>query len=478
MSRLTLEQICQEKNTSDPAAISSLHLSHRALSDVSLLSSFTYLERLDLSYNTLSSLQGLGSCINLKWLSVVQNKLQSLKGIEGLSKLTVLNAGRNKIRTMDDVKSLTNLRALILNDNEIAAICKLDQLKCLNTLVLSRNPIHEIGDSLVKVKSITKLSLSNCQIQTVGCSLKDSVDLKEVRLAHNEIMMLPAELAQNVKIQNLDLGNNSIRKWSDLKVLSSLHNLKNLNLQGNPIAEMEKLPKKIKKILPNLQIFNTKPTERGTTKENIKKDVSNHSKVDRYFDGATDIENVEEVKGKKFNESLVSRKKNTSGSEEGNLTDGTAELEAGKKARKRKPKNIEEIKPETIDGGAMGEKTKKRKPKNSEESKSELIDGAMEKRARKIKPKNVERSKTEAIDDGETPFLEIVLSSNRGDPIDSGRIDRDAEAVQDVKSLSGVVSIHSKKKKKTKSSGMGRLALEFLPPTAEVGMGGPSTWDD
>ncbi|GMH12676.1 hypothetical protein Nepgr_014517 [Nepenthes gracilis] len=267
MVRLGPEAILKDEQTSDPNSITSLSLTHKALSDVSCLGDFKNLERLDLSFNNLTSLQGLESCLKLKWLSVVMNKLQSLKGVEGLNKLTVLNAGKNMLRSMDGVQNLANLRALILNDNEISSICKLDQMKDLNTLVLSRNPVRKFHGSLAKLKSITKISLSNCELAAIDSSIKDCTELKELRLAHNDIKALPAELAHARKLQNLDLGNNLITHWSDLKVLSSLHSLKNLNLLGNPIAEKDKLMKKIKKLVPSLRIFNVKPIDKFTKNE-------------------------------------------------------------------------------------------------------------------------------------------------------------------------------------------------------------------
>lgn len=236
----------------------------------------------------------------MKWLAVVQNKLESLNGIEALSKLTVLNAGKNKLRSMDEIKSLVSLRALILNDNEIISICKLDQMSDLNTLVLSRNPIREIGESLVKVKSITKLSLSNCQLHTVGSSLKYCTELKELRLSHNSIRTLPAELARNKKLQNLDLGNNAIIRWSDLEVLASLVNLKNLNLQGNPVAEKDKVAKKIKEVMPNLKIFNTKPADKYT---------NNSDGVDKVDDSYGNSTNKAEVQGDKKRDDFMKNSK-------------------------------------------------------------------------------------------------------------------------------------------------------------------------
>ncbi|KZV36947.1 protein phosphatase 1 regulatory subunit 7 [Dorcoceras hygrometricum] len=234
---------------------------------VSCLSGFKNLERLDLGFNSLTSLEGLKLCLNLKWLSVVQNKLHSLKGIEGLTKLTVLNAGKNKLKSMDEVMSLGSLRALILNDNEISSVCKLDLMKELNTLVLSRNPIRLLGESLIELKSITKLSVSKCQLQTIDSSLNSCIELKELRLAHNEITIIPSHISRLTKLQNLDLGNNLITKWSNVKELAPMIGLKNLNLQGNPIAGKGNLVRKVKNLLPNLHIFNAKPIEKILGKE-------------------------------------------------------------------------------------------------------------------------------------------------------------------------------------------------------------------
>ncbi|KAG5578048.1 hypothetical protein H5410_058182 [Solanum commersonii] len=92
MAVLSSKQVLKDNNTTDPSSITSLTLTHKALSDVqfpvSCLSEFENLQKLDLGFNNLTSLEGLKLCANLKWLSVLQNKLQSLKGIEGLVKLT------------------------------------------------------------------------------------------------------------------------------------------------------------------------------------------------------------------------------------------------------------------------------------------------------------------------------------------------------------------------------------------------------
>ncbi|XP_010912334.1 uncharacterized protein [Elaeis guineensis] len=465
MSRLTLEQISRENKNSEVVSTTSLQLSHRALSNVSCLSKFQNLERLDLNCNCLSTLEDLSSCINLKWLSVVENKLESLKGVEGLTKLTVLNAGKNKLRTMNEIRSVTSLRALILNDNNISSICKLDQLQYLNTLVLSRNPIHNIGDSLLKLKSITKLSLSHCQIENIGSSLMSCVDLKEIRFAHNKIMTLPAELAQNIKVQNFDLGNNLIENWSDLKVLSALHNLKNLNLQGNPIVEKDKLAKKVKKLLPNLRIFNAKPIEKSGRSEKISgEDGLACSKDNLPLHNAPEIEAKDEVKRKrpKLDVKVSAEDIPKSSSQEDSVFQVSTMVETKKEIKGKKSKPSVKTKKnnavQSENGNSPGDATDL---KNAKESKRE--------------PVNKEQSKFEGIDDAETPLLNLVLSDKTSQELDNKK---DNEVVSDTKLLGGLVVNHAKKKKKVKGVHRGHSALQFLAPISEIGMGGPSAWDD
>ncbi|KAL3620206.1 hypothetical protein CASFOL_035118 [Castilleja foliolosa] len=427
MTVLSSKKILQENNSTDPNSITSLSLTHRALSDVSCLSEFKNLEKLDLGFNNLTSLEGLKSCLNLKWLSVVQNKLQSLKGIEGLTNLTVLNAGKNKLKSMDEVKSLSSLRALILNDNEIRSVCKLDHMKELNTLVLSRNPISSLGDSLVKLKAITKLSLSNCQLQTVDSSLKSCVDLKELRLAHNEIMNVPSEFGHLMKLQNLDIGNNLLTNRSNLKVLSSLVNLRILNIQGNPIAEKDNILNKVKKLLPNLHTFNGRPIDKVAGKEI-------HDKVDDF--------SVEADTG--------SRKKRKEPADEKDFDISEEKMKKNSKVQLNENVNVN---PE-----------ESKKPKHKKEKTDQLAKGSDDKRSRK----KTKVDKVNTIDNSESPFMDLFLNSEPNMKIDNRTMQKDVDA------NSGLVTHTTKKKKRGRV--VDPASLEFSE-VDKIGLGGPSAWD-
>ncbi|XVE79198.1 hypothetical protein DITRI_Ditri14bG0038600 [Diplodiscus trichospermus] len=381
---------------------------------------------------------------------------------------------------MEEVKSLVNLRALILNDNEIVSICGLDEMKDLNTLVLSRNPISEIGNSLAKLKSITKFSASNCQIQAIDSSLKCCIELKELRLAHNDIKSLPAELSRNRKLQNLDLGNNLITRWSELMALDSLVNLKNLNLQGNPIAKNDKLAKKVKKLLPNLHIFNARPIDKciknkideivGIASNNAinKEDIHTEEKKDPKMPGSVekqvnlDAEKELKRKRKKGNDELSTEVRVN---EEDHII-----VEKGEKKKKAKgeQENLSHLGVEK----KFKEKGRKTNDKVLNKEASVQEDGIMAEEKPK-KKKLEKRAELDIIDDAGASFIELLATDVANQKYDGKRniVDR---ADQDMK-LPGSLVTYPVKKKKNKHAVPPELQLS---PAVEVGRGGVSTWDD
>ncbi|KAL2240059.1 UNVERIFIED_CONTAM: hypothetical protein Sindi_0647100 [Sesamum indicum] len=421
MTVLSSKKILQEKNASDADSITSLTLTHKALSDVSCLSEFKNLERLDLGFNNLTSLEGLKSCMNLKWLSVVQNKLQSLKGIEGLTKLTVLNAGKNKLKSMDEVKSLASLRALILN-------------------VLSRNPISSLGDSLVKLKSITKLSLSNCQLQTVDSSLKSCLELKELRLAHNEIM--------------------------------------------------------VKKLLPNLHVFNARPIDKIVGKEM-------HEKVD---DFSFEADNKLALRSE-TNIDQSSRNKNPSKTPPlSESMDNNLNSAGDLGSRKKRKELLVEKGVDSVENTNFTEKKKKTKvklqqnennnaeslnltPEEAKKSKhkkqksnqvAEELDVGLDRIATGKEPDKKSHKKTKGdtvniIDSAETPFTDLFVTDAPEDLHEIADKKLDLKTSHDVHVTTGLVTLPAKKKKKRKR--VDPAALE-LSQVDEIGLGGPSAWDD
>lgn len=471
MSRLTFDQISRENADQESTSVTSLHLSHRALSDVSCLSSCLNLEKLDLSFNCLTSLETLSPCVNLKWLSLVENKLETLRGIERFTKLMVFNAGKNKLQRMDEISSVVSLRAVILNDNNITSICKLDQLTYLNTLVLSRNPIHEIGDSLMKAKSLTKLSLSHCQLQAIGSSLTSCLELKEARLAHNNLSSIPTQLARNIRLQNLDMGNNLVDNWSELKVLSELRNLKNLNLQGNPIAEKDNLVKRVKKLVPNLRIFNAKPMEGINRRGKLPREDAQHPNKgdDPPWQNGSDAEEEKTVHKTKFKTDVKASRKKVSkrSSEELHDLPSSTNTEVEKQTKKKKS-----ITTTGSDSNQTKDDVTTNDAINLRLTKS--ITGRKSEKKRATTDKDVNNVEAN-VDNVEGPFLDRDLSSKSFK--DLYREMKAHKVVIDGKQHGGLVIEHVKKKKKTRDMDAGPLALQLLQSNSEIGLGGPSMWD-
>ncbi|CAM0885405.1 unnamed protein product [Alopecurus aequalis] len=411
-------------------------------------------------------LKGLSSCTNLKWLSVIENKLVSLKGVEVLSKLQVLNAGKNKLTKIDEVRSLTSLGALIVNDNNIASICKLDPHHQLNTLVLSKNPVVTFGDALVNAKSMKKISMSHCEIESIGSSLAACVELKELRLSHNKITTIPLDLAKNTKMLNLDLGNNLIERESDLKVLSGLRYLRNLNLQGNPIAEKDGLAKKVMKIVPTVRIFNAKPIEASSQNENPRKGLMQSKDDNMLLNLGSVGSNTNNKKDKrKRSEQQVQSPKEPAAK----VTPPDVTIAAPVKSGDSKKKKKEKV--------AM-EHDKDIKPK-SKDDKTSLDDTNVKakKEPKRKKSVNKEDKDVDGIDDTEVSFAELVFSREGGAPEPMLKEDKTQGTAPDGKFVGGLVIDHTKKRKKSKGIPLDASDLKLLSSVPEVGVGGLSGWD-
>ncbi len=106
---------------------------------------------------------------------------------------------------------------------------------------------------LNKLEKMKKLSLSHNQIREVAY-ISEQFYLHELKLNDNKIRSLPETLAKNVKLEILDLGNNQIREYDDIKILSQLKNLKNLNLKGNPITQKPSYPDQLYVVCPVIRV--------------------------------------------------------------------------------------------------------------------------------------------------------------------------------------------------------------------------------
>lgn len=226
---------------------------------------FESLIRIDLSKNEISSIpSSICICANLRWLNLSNNVLTDIKALECLRTLEVLNVSRNRLHGKISVGKFTKLKALVLNGNEIDSIGGLEKLTCLETLIVSQNKLSSFGGWIAGGTSIQKLSASNNPIawnedgKDAAYGLSKLVSMKELRLNHTGMNSVPHGLVSMRRLRILELGSNTIETFEDIKVLSSLKSIWQLNLKGNPLASVDGYSDRIRAILPQIDVLDAK----------------------------------------------------------------------------------------------------------------------------------------------------------------------------------------------------------------------------
>jgi Leucine-rich repeat (LRR) protein len=83
--------------------------------------------------------------------------------------------------------------------------------------------------------------------------------LEELDLQENQIETVPKELSKTYpKLTVLRLSHNKIKSTSDLQGLKGCNELRVLKLDGNPVTKQENYAKRIRELLPNLDLLDSK----------------------------------------------------------------------------------------------------------------------------------------------------------------------------------------------------------------------------
>ena len=228
--------------------VTSLDLSGCGISDISLLSLCTSLEKLDLGDNSIKDLTPLMGLKKLEYLNLAGNKIDSVTALSDLKKLNELHLSRNPLKGISALSDLSSLKTLCLDFTGIkdASLQKLYKLDALRTLLLDGN--EELTQSAVDE---LKKKLPGCAVSftpvTVtlelgGKSFKNDVtELSLVGCGISDISVL----SRCTSLKKLDLSDNPITDASPLYGLSSLRELyiSGTSLTPDQIAELEaKLP--------------------------------------------------------------------------------------------------------------------------------------------------------------------------------------------------------------------------------------------
>ncbi|TDH65530.1 hypothetical protein CCR75_007453 [Bremia lactucae] len=240
INKLTSEKLQQYRNEILSLDGKHVDLTSRGIERILSLEGIDAATKLDLSHNKLTKLSELKSVPRVTMLKLTDNNLNGdgLAEIQHLKKLVILNASENHVTRVpfEVIRNARTLKALVLNNNSISTLDWIPKLPNLNSLILSHNNITKIPQRVVDgLPSLKKISISHNLIEEIP-NLSQLSEITELRLSHNRIKAIPAHLAQLKNLRVLELSHNDIDDWSGLDALSTLENLRQLNLAGNPIC--------------------------------------------------------------------------------------------------------------------------------------------------------------------------------------------------------------------------------------------------
>lgn len=221
--------------------VTTLDLSGCGISDISLLSLCTSLERLDLGDNRISDLTPLMDITGLKSLDLENNRIGDLRPLLGLTKLEYLNLAGNEIDSVTALSDLKKLTELHLSRNPLKSISSLSDLTALKTLCLDATEIKDSSLSkLYKLSSLRTLLLDENEGLTQA-----AVDELKKKLPSCAVSFTPVTVTLELggksfksDVTELSLVNCGI---SDIGVLSRCTSLKKLDLSDNPISDVSPL---------------------------------------------------------------------------------------------------------------------------------------------------------------------------------------------------------------------------------------------
>lgn len=122
------------------------------------------------------------------------------------------------------------------------------------TLLLNGNRLsneHSL-EGLKNLQSLETLSLADSQLETLPESFKELQSLKKLSLEDNSRF----DLTMQVKLVSISsLVHAEIRELEDIDVLKELLQLRELNLRGNPVCQLNDCHKFIKTNLPKVDLL-------------------------------------------------------------------------------------------------------------------------------------------------------------------------------------------------------------------------------
>jgi len=243
--------------------VTELDLSGETVTDLSVLSKCTELERLDLHNCGITDISGLVDLQSLTWLDISENEIEDLRPLMTLEDLAYLDVHENNVKDVTVLIYLTGLTELDLGGNPLSGFTSIGRLEKLTKLSLrDTGMIDGALDSLSGLKNLTELDLEqNDKLsanrvdelgeQLTGCNILSDDLLYTVSLGNlsfksdaENISAISCGVEQLDGLENftalksLVLTDNSV---AELEPLSGLRQLQTLGLRSNAVSSLEPL---------------------------------------------------------------------------------------------------------------------------------------------------------------------------------------------------------------------------------------------
>ncbi|CAF1536159.1 unnamed protein product [Adineta steineri] len=206
------------------------------LRDISILNNYTHLQRIELPYNNISDLSHLNNLSYLLELDVSNNKIQKLFDFWPPRNLKEADFSFNLIEEIKNLDSFHYLQKLVLDNNKISKIEGLKNCYRLQHLSLAHNRIQRIEE--LDGLPLKYLSLRSNEIRKIE-NLDSLQYLQHLNLSCNQLDSLAGIPERLSFLEVLDLADNQLHNLSDIDRLSEYRLLRDLNLRGNKITEID-----------------------------------------------------------------------------------------------------------------------------------------------------------------------------------------------------------------------------------------------
>ncbi|XP_043944600.1 leucine-rich repeat and guanylate kinase domain-containing protein isoform X2 [Protopterus annectens] len=227
------------------------------LSNISVLSEYTYLQKLVIPHNKIQDLSCISCMPHLIELDVSHNEINGFFNFKPPKYLKVVNFAYNRISKMKDLSAYQALAVLILDNNNLSEIQGLEKCRSLIHLSLANNKITELkGLANLPIKT---LCLSGNLIQNVS-GLENIKTLHNLDLQNNKIQSLRG-MENHDLLEMINLQNNQIMQFGELEFLQDLPILRVLNLVQNPVQEHADYWLSVIFLLPKLTMLDKKKVQ-------------------------------------------------------------------------------------------------------------------------------------------------------------------------------------------------------------------------